>query len=236
MLLRAAEFYEREQRSSQEFSRQLIESQEADRKRVAGELHDHLGQELMVIINRAHIGVKRSTDDASKAEFNEIARAASLGIEQVREIAYDLSPYHLEQLGLIDVLKTMVEKISEISTTTFTVDVDTAPWRFSKAEDMNIYRIVQECINNIVKHSAATHAEISFKQSDSHLEVIVRDNGKGFDVVTGSVSHGARRGFGLAGLSERINLLHGSLAIDSTPHHGTAITIMIPFCKSEESQ
>ncbi|MBI5022445.1 MAG: hypothetical protein HZB59_13500 [Ignavibacteriales bacterium] len=224
----------KEQQISREFSRQLIDSQEAERKRVAGELHDGLGQEMMVIINRAQMGLNVTETEKMKLQLTEISQTASRAIENVRDIAYNLSPYHIDQLGLIESVKSMVDKIAELSHTIFTTNVFALDQIADKKIGINIYRIIQECLNNIVKHSDASEASLIAEQHENELVITVRDNGKGFDNLSVTNGAGARKGFGLVGLSERVKLLNGTLEIKSSQNQGTTIIITIPYINTNK--
>ncbi|MBI3193574.1 MAG: hypothetical protein HYZ34_03780 [Ignavibacteriae bacterium] len=226
----------REQLASQEFSRQLIESQEAERRRVAGELHDGLGQELIMIMNRSLLALKAQTMEKAKEQLDEISQTTSRAIEDVRGIAYDLSPYHLEQLGLTDSIRTMVEKMAGLSVIQFSIDIDPVDSLFTKNLEINVYRIVQECVNNIIKHSQATEADIFIKNQQQKLEIFARDNGRGFEVLSNNNEIGKQKGFGLASLSKRVKIMNGTLSIVSSTGKGTSVKIIIPQPHSNSSQ
>jgi signal transduction histidine kinase len=215
--------------SQQEFSRQLIASQEEERNRVAGELHDDLGQELMVIINRAHLGLKAGSLESAKGQLAQIVETSAHSIEKVREIAFNLSPQYLQQLGLSESLRMMVHKIAAVPGIVFAFHADPIDQLLPRDHELNVYRIVQECVNNVGKHSSASHAEVAVHRRECMIEIIVSDDGKGFDVSHAATLSAAQRGFGLAGLSERAKLLGGTMAIESIPGKGTTIVITIPI-------
>jgi len=214
--------------STQEaFSRQLIDSQEEERRRIAAELHDSLGQSLVLIRNWALLG-KKALGETPGANLNQISDAASSAITEVREIAYNLGPYQLERLGLAHTIREMVERVSSTAPIHFSVDVSELNGVFSKQAEISVYRIVQEAINNIVKHSGATEAGIEIKHDVARLAVTIRDNGKGFSTEAGTPQQSVRRGFGLIGMEERVRLLKGEFAIQSSPGQGTRIEIHLP--------
>ena len=152
---------ERARHLQESFSRQLIESQEVERQRIAAELHDGLGQSLLVIKNRALLG-KMSLDSKTESgeQFEEISSASSQAIEEVREIAYNLRPYHLDRLGLTQSVKVMLEPLADLTGIDFAYDVMPLEGVFSKTEEVFVYRIIQESVNNIVKHSGASEASV----------------------------------------------------------------------------
>lgn len=214
------------QRASQEFSRRLIESQEMERKRVAGELHDGLGQELIVIANRAQMALRKGPNEKVEEQILGIAETASRAIENVRDIAFNLSPYHLEQLGLTESVKSMITKVSEASEVRFTLDIDQIDHLFFPETEINVYRIIQECINNILKHAQATTASVTIRHSAHSVRITVYDDGKGFD-VSKKIGVSVPKGYGLTGLAERIKVFGGSLRVDSVPDGGSTIRIIL---------
>lgn len=209
----------------QAFSRQLIESQESERKRIAAELHDSLGQNLLVIKNRALLGALTQPDGGTKSQFDEISRSVTQTLEEVRTISYNLRPSHLDQLGLQTALVVMIEKVAASSEVWFTSAIDELDGLLSPGDEIMIYRIVQEGINNILKHARATEAHIEITRRAHRLEVTVRDNGRGF--VAGETVHNGRGGFGLTGIAERVRMLGGTHSIHSAPGQGTTVTVTL---------
>jgi signal transduction histidine kinase len=224
-------------RAAQEaFSRQLISSQEHERKRIAADLHDSLGQNLLVIKNRAIFGGSLCDSDAAREQFEEITESVSSSLEEVRQIAYNLRPYHLDRLGLTSTLEAMIEKMEETSAIEFLCEIEPIDALFSKEEEINLYRIVQESINNVVKHSDATAARVSIKRDADNLHLKIEDNGKGFEVGPSAASESHRLGFGLTGLSERVRMLKGTLALDSALGRGSKTTIKLPLPRARKEQ
>ncbi len=236
---------QRRQEEQAVFSRRLIESQENERKRIAAELHDGLGQSLLVIKNRALVG-GMSPEDAgmSKEQFEEISLTASQAIDEARRIAYDLRPYHLDRLGLAQSLEAMIERVAASTPIQFTINVPLLDGVFSKEEEASFYRIVQECVNNILKHSQATEALIAIVREEEFITLTVSDNGKGFvatpvearhagstEKKAAEVSHSHQAhagGFGLIGMAERVRMLHGIYTLETAPNQGTTITVKFP--------
>ena len=209
----------------QAFSRQLIQSQELERKRIAGELHDSLGQNLLIIKNRALLGMTSAErPDAAKQQFDTIGASASQAIDEVREIAYNLRPYHLDRLGLTSTIEAMLEKVATSSDIHFTVEVAPIDNFFSKDDEINIYRIVQECVNNILRHSHATEARVTVSRNTQGLQLNVADNGQGFEPDERTSE---RRGLGLTGIAERTKMLGGTYKIASARGQGTTVSISI---------
>jgi signal transduction histidine kinase len=219
---------EKETRAEQEFSRRLMELQESERKRIAGELHDSLVQNLLVAKNRSLLGMKKTGDpERVTKELSEISSALTGAIDEVREIAHNLRPYQLDRLGLTQALQSLAKKMSESSTTLFSTDLDDIDVLFTPEMSTVLYRIVQEAVNNILKHSGASSASISARRTASGVVVTVQDNGHGFRGDTGAPS--SAQGFGLSGIDQRVRMLGGTLRIDSAATTGTSMRITIPL-------
>ena len=136
------------------FSRQLIDSQEQERKRIAAELHDSLGQRLLIIKNWAALAVASLTNHhAAKEPLDEISSTAAQAIEEVRGIAYNLRPYQLERLGLTLALQDLVNQVAASSSIRFSAQVDRVDGVFAKDAELSIYRMVQEALKNTIRHS-----------------------------------------------------------------------------------
>jgi len=214
---------ERRRRTQEEFSHQLIASQEGERKRIAAELHDSLGQELLIIKNRAALSLKMLGDtDRAQEQIEQIAGTASQAITEVRQIAYNLRPYHLDEIGLSQSLEELIERVANAYPIKFTSHVDNIDDLFSNEAAINLYRIVQEGLNNIVKHSEASEARLLVRRNSREIEMVLEDNGKGFSQPGGTAR---RPGFGLTGLAERARILRGTLSISSLPDKGTTVKL-----------
>ncbi|MEW6211872.1 MAG: two-component regulator propeller domain-containing protein [Acidobacteriota bacterium] len=214
--------------SQQEFSRRLIDSQESDRKRIGAELHDSLGQSLIVIKNTALMILNQQHDkEAIRRQVDEISMEASRALGEVKEISYNLRPYHLDRLGLTRAIESLVDKVSKSCDIQFFTDIDTIDGLFTKEEEISLYRIVQESLNNLVKHSAASRASLTIRRNEGEIELTVIDNGKGFDQNATRSMDSRQSGFGLIGIAERVRMLGGRHLIRSEPGKGTTVQIII---------
>ncbi|MEO8210016.1 MAG: two-component regulator propeller domain-containing protein [bacterium] len=218
----------KEKKRQEEFSRKLIESQETDRKRIAAELHDSLGQDLIIIKNKALISIKKIEDSKVKEQMKEISELTSSAINEVREISYNLRPYELDRLGLLKTLQSLVDRADKSTNINFHCDIDNIDKVFAPEVEINIYRIIQECLTNIIKHSEATEVIVHLKKLEKEISIFISDNGKGFDVDK-KFSDSERKGFGLRGIPERVKLFGGSFNIESELAKGTKIIIILPF-------
>jgi signal transduction histidine kinase len=227
----AKEAFSRQLLESQEaFSRRLIESQEAERKRIAAELHDGLGQSLAIIKNRAlHSLADPDDHDRAREQVEEIAEAAGQAIQEAREIAYNLRPFHIDRLGLTAALGAMIRRASS-DELRFTTELDSIDGLLAPEQEINLYRIVQEGVNNIVKHAAASAASVTIKRRDGMIELTIADNGRGFEIADCGLriaESGNGSGFGLLGLTERARILSCAPVITSAPGEGTMIQLKL---------
>jgi signal transduction histidine kinase/ligand-binding sensor domain-containing protein len=214
--------------TQQAFSRQLIDSQEQERKRIAAELHDSLGQHLLIIKNWATLAMASLTNrDAAKEPLDEISSTAGQAIEEVRQIAYNLRPYQLERLGLTTALQDLVNQVAASSSIRLSGQVDSVDGVFPKDAELSIYRIVQEALNNTIRHSEATQAWIGVSRRAGVVEITIQDNGRGFALEAGNHRDPKRNGFGLLGIAERVRMLGGQTNIQSSPGHGCTIHISL---------
>ncbi len=206
-----------------EYSRRLIESQEAERKRIASELHDGLGQSLAIISNRAAMGKNNLNEpEITLREFDEISQNALEALDEVQQITSNLHPHYLERLGSTKALKAMFAKLSDvIEINSEMILLDNI---FPKDAEINVYRIVQESINNIIKHSDASEAEIKITKAENEVIITIKDDGRGFD-TTNFNAKGI--GLGLVGLRERTKMLGGKISINSSVGNGTEIKVKV---------
>jgi signal transduction histidine kinase/ligand-binding sensor domain-containing protein len=217
----------RAQVAQQVFSRQLIESQERERQRIAAELHDSLGQNMLVIKNRALLGALSQRDEETRRQFDEIGATVAQTLEEVRTISYNLRPHHLDQLGLTTTIRAMIEKIAETSAIRMSSELDDIDGLFPPADEITIYRIIQESLNNVVKHSRASEALVAVHCQEHRVEIMVRDNGQGFASSASAVGAAGCGGFGLKGLAERVQMLRGTHTIESATGRGTTVTVRL---------
>ena len=222
----ALEAVRKEKAAQKQFTHNLILSQESERKRIAGELHDSIGQELLIIKNRALLGLEDiCNDDSRRDHLSEISSLSSQAINEVRQITHNLRPYQLDRVGLTKALQSLIERLQSSSEIKFKMFVDNIDNLFPPESEINIYRIVQEGINNIMKHSEAASAVLMISKEESNVCITVEDNGKGFlQNQIGNVKS-ENVGFGLSGINERAQILGAAIEINSTPGKGTVLKL-----------
>jgi len=146
-------------------------------------------------------------------------------IDEIRNISYALHPHQLDKLGLTKTIKSMINKVGSSSEVKFDINIDNIDDIFGKNIEINIYRIIQETINNIIKHADATKADINIKKNMDSVDILINDNGQGFDV---NKKLKTATGLGLSGIHERVNLIKGKINFDSHMGKGTKVNISIP--------
>jgi signal transduction histidine kinase len=238
---------EQRHRQQEAFARQLIASQEAERQRIAAELHDSLSQSLVIIKNRALMALQAPVNlERATAQLEEIAESSVSAIDEVREIAYAPRPFHLDRLGLTKAIAEMVEKMTEAHGLQATLNLISLDGLWSPEVEINLYRIVQESLNNIARHAQVTACRITARREGSTIELEIADNGRGFAIADfgrsdastwnaesntaanpQSAIRNPQSGFGLLGMAERVRLLGGQWLIQSAPGAGTTVIIKL---------
>jgi signal transduction histidine kinase len=224
---------ERQQAAQLAFSRQVLERLEDERRRIAVNLHDSLGQILVAIKQHALLAIQRPADGQGlRVRLDEISGATSQAIEEVRQITHGLRPYQLDRLGLTQAIRASVSRAAVNSSILFATRVEDIDGLFDKDAEIHVYRIVQEGVTNVVKHSTATEAAVVIKKKPGVVSLSIRDNGKGFDPAKPS-SQPHDLGYGLNGIAERVRILGGTLTIDSRPGQGSSLSVEVPLpvCK-----
>ena len=209
--------------------RSLIEGEDRERKRVAKEIHDSLGQNLTAAsLNfSAMKSLVEKMDDVRKEKFLVGYQFLNSAIEESRSIALNLMPKAIDDFGLVPSLKSLFSQIEMSGGVKITFYENLrGEFRLPRNIELNLYRITQEAINNVLKHAAANHIFVQLLLHKKEIIYTFEDDGKGFDVRNPAKSS---KGMGLMNISNRVMALSGISEIDSTPGKGTAITIQIPL-------
>lgn len=205
-------------------SKTNVEIQEAERRRIARELHDHLGQSLTGFQFMLE-SVKHQVDEAQKAGIAEIQNSVANIIEQVREMSLNLRPSILDDLGLIPTLKWHLDRYTKQTGIRVNFYSPNSTERFPAEIETTAYRIIQEALTNAARHSGATEVFVGLVVNDNSLWVEILDKGKGFDVSTVLNKPTS----GLSGMTERADLMGGYLTIKSYPDQGTQLLAALPI-------
>jgi signal transduction histidine kinase len=218
-----AEVRSKSERLQQLWSR-AIAAQEAERKRLARELHDETGQALTSISLQLKALQDETDLDVIGDRLNGLRYLTNQALEEIRRLSMDLRPAALDDLGLVAAIRWYVQECAERSG--IRVDFASGEWlsRLPAEVEIVLYRAVQEGLTNIIRHAQARQVHIALERSDHTVWLTIADDGKGMDVNPQRVS-----GLGLAGMQERVTLAGGRLTIDSSPSSGTRIVIELPI-------
>jgi two-component system sensor histidine kinase UhpB len=206
-------------------SHRLLKAQEEERLRIARELHDEFGQLLAATL--LHVQAAQAlAGEAARSKLDECTTLLQRAVEEVRFLAVELRPPMLETLGLEATLRWLAKRHEEQTG----VPVQVVGHLNGGSGDLAIacFRVVQEALTNILRHSGARHIWLELSQSESVLELTVRDDGVGFNVASTLAQPDRRGHLGLLGMRERAQILGGSLEVDSEPGRGTRIHIRFP--------
>ncbi len=217
---RAEEELARRTRQLESLSRQLIEAQEAERRAVARELHDDFGQVLTALKLTLQ---RRERDDAESIALVDGA------IARMRDLAQDLRPPVLDELGLEASLRWYVEREAKRAGLSFRLALAPLQQRPEATVEITCFRVVQEALTNVIRHAHARHFAVELGTADGALQLVVRDDGQGFDVPAARARAARGESQGLLSMRERVALAGGELEIDSAPGRGTSIRARIPL-------
>jgi PAS domain S-box-containing protein len=213
----------------QTLSRRLMEVQEVERRHIARELHDEIGQALTVMkINLQ--AVQRLLDTPALAPYlEESIRTVDRTLQQVRNLSLDLRPSLLDDLGLVPALRWYVDRQAQQAEFSAQFAADPLEKRLPPDLEIVCFRIVQEALTNVTRHAQARQVGVELRQRGDELQLVVRDDGVGFDVQTtlNRAAHGAS--MGLLGMEERALPLGGQVEIKSAPGRGTEIRARFPL-------
>jgi signal transduction histidine kinase len=213
-LIRSKSFAKKQQILQEQFSQDLIKGQEEERSRLARELHDSVGQKLMLL-----------SKTTKKLGSENAEQLASSTLEEVRSISRGLHPSNLERLGLTTAINALVYDINANTDLFFTENIENVDNLLSKEYELHLYRIIQESLSNIVKHSEAKAVKLNIQKEDSKLTVSINDNGKGFDIASKKKSVS----LGIKTLFERARIINAYIDLQSNIGKGTKLTISIPI-------
>jgi signal transduction histidine kinase len=219
----------RELKELETLARRLLQSQEAERKRITSEIHDGLCQNLLIINSRAALGLGSETDPVGVSlQLREISKVCQIAIQEARQIAHELGPPHLESTGLTEALEVMMDRVADSTGLKLERKLESVDELFSSESGSSFFRIVQEALNNVMKHADAASASVELIRDVSHIQLVVQDNGRGFKSAAGNAGRRGR-GSGLSGIAERVRILQGTLSIESDAGSGTRLTVRIPI-------
>jgi signal transduction histidine kinase len=218
---RAAVAVDLSERTARDALRRVVDAQELERRRLARELHDETGQALTSILLSLKALEERLEGEDARAAAHEVRELVVSTLQDVRRLAVELRPSALDDFGLVAALERLTQSFSE--QTGIAVDFEAAlPERLPEEVETALYRTVQECLTNVVKHARAGRVSVLLRRRNGSVAAVVEDDGAGFDPALGREG-----GFGLVGMRERLALLGGRLEIESGDR-GTTIAAEVP--------
>jgi signal transduction histidine kinase len=201
----------------------LMQVEEEERRRISRELHDEAGQAMLFLRLHLEMLEKISQPDL-KPKLREAREVCERTIVEIRRIIAALNPSVLEQLGLPAAIRQLSARFRKLYPISLRVRLSLGCGRLPRQAESAVYRVVQECYQNIAKHSGAKHVKLSLRATDRLLELDIEDDGVGFDVNS---AVGKPRSFGLKGMRERVALLGGRLEMRASPGRGATISVRL---------
>lgn len=225
MLKNQVELRQLHDSQQQELLKAVVETQESERKRLAEDLHDSVGQVLSAIKLRLHRLDKLTDTESPNDLLADTRKLTDECIQEIRNIIHNVLPPVLTDFGLIDALQALCTKVGQGGPIQVTFTKKLVDERFPAEIELTLYRIAQELFGNAVKHSEATSIHVELAKESGMLVMSFRDNGKGFDPEK------VKRGFGLKNLQSRVQLINGKIDTYTKPLSGTLTTINVPLTK-----
>jgi len=212
------------------YLQQATRAQEEERKRISRELHDETIQDLVVLSRQLDTlaSSNKELSEDNRLRLEALRQQTNSIMQGVRHLSQDLRPAALDRLGLLSALQWLASDMSEYSGIATEVNVLGTERRLPEELELVLFRITQEALNNVRRHSKATQADIEVQFDERKISITIHDNGKGFDLPK-TIGELAREGkLGLAGMQERARLIGGTLTAQSAPGKGTSITVELP--------
>ncbi|GED33889.1 MULTISPECIES: sensor histidine kinase [Brevibacillus] len=207
----------------------VIQAQEEERKRVAREIHDGPAQSMANVVLRSEIVEKMLKNERileAQMELHELKEMVRMSLADVRRIIFDLRPMALDDLGLVPTLQKYIQTCEERIESSIDLVVFGVEPPLRSSVKAAIFRLVQECLNNVEKHARANTVQVKLEFVQESLSLVVKDDGVGFDLEKRLANGGS---FGLLGMRERVQLLEGSVEMQSAPGEGTKVIFQIPL-------
>jgi len=214
-----------------------VQAQEDERRRIAREIHDGLGQMLTAI--KFNLEILEDMITVGKDERERITDMKNLldsVMKEAREISYNLMPSVLEDFGLAPALQLLSEQFANRTNVKVNFQAHGIADRLASNLEISLYRIVQESLNNVSKHAEATEVNLQIIRHSNGIRLVIEDNGRGITTQPDIIRATSQGGMGLAGMRERASSFGGSLTIDSTPNNGTLIAVEVPLIKTDNHE
>jgi signal transduction histidine kinase len=232
-LVKSNEQLRREMAEREALRGKLLHAQEEERRRIARELHDQMGQNLTAL----NLGLKSLLDSNPRSDLSSRVRhLQELSTQTARDlhrVAVELRPAALDDLGLVKAVRSLAETWS----TRFHIDVDFEAGQYQAAGissdvETTLYRVIQEALNNVAKHSGATRVGLVLRRTADHVQAIIEDDGRGFNHPGANSPASGNGRLGLLGIQERLGMIGGSLKVESAPERGATLIVRVPIPES----
>jgi two-component system, NarL family, sensor histidine kinase DegS len=220
---------EEKRRERAEILRQVWRGQEAERKRIAQELHDGVAQTLLVTATLAHnlLESEAAGDLALKTDLETVKDNSLALVAEVRAICGGLRPSVLDNLGLVSAIKWLADNMRQETGADVALELTGEPYELGADESLAVFRVVQEALKNVAKHAAASSVHVSLDYDHAALAVEIADNGEGFEVIDNMSRFALTGRLGLLGMSERMQAVGGLFVVDSAEGRGTTLRITV---------
>lgn len=217
---KAAEANQERERLREELIDRVITAQEDERKRIACDLHDQTSQSLISLIVQLKLIESASDDETRQKNISELRTQLRDALGEVRQMALDLRPSVLDDLGLEQAIRWFADRCAQNDGLRISLSIEKDLDHLPEKHKISIYRVVQEALSNVVKHSHASFAEVKIVETPGYLSIQVVDNGRGFD---SNLLNLDKTGLGILGMKERVTLLGGRFEIKSQVGQGTSV-------------
>lgn len=212
----------------------ITAAQEEERMRLARELHDDTIQAVIALKQRVELAQRLVGDSGSRSTLSELGALAEQTIENLRRLTHALRPIYLEDLGLVPALQMLAREAGQSKGLEIQFRQAGRPRRLSPDAELALYRIAQEALNNVVRHSRATRAELEVDYQEGEVRVQITDNGVGFAVPPSPTDLAPSGHFGLLGMRERAELIGARLQVRSQPRQGTILSVRMSYAAGLE--
>jgi signal transduction histidine kinase len=205
----------------------ITAAQEDERTRLARELHDDTIQAVIALKQRVQLAQRTIKDQNGKQSLKDLEALAEQTVENLRRLTRALRPIYLEDLGLVTALDMLAREVSQNQNIKVSFQKTGQERRLSREVELSLYRIAQEALNNVAKHSQATEAHLGIVFEEKEIRLDVTDNGVGFDLPKSPTDFASNGHFGLLGIHERVDLIGARLELESAKETGTRLRVRL---------
>ena len=213
----------------QEILRSQIEIQQQTLQAVSQEIHDNIGQLLSIVKMQLNIIEESPVSNPHQTQIIKTNELVSRVIEDLRSLAKGVNPDFVQTHGLSECVGFELERLQNTGLFKTELEIKGTPHKLNLSREFIVYRVIQEALQNIIKHARATAVCIQFDYSDSTVQCMIKDNGRGFDINEALSTNAAASGSGLRNMLQRIKMINGTIDIDSKLEEGTVVKIILPL-------